>query len=244
MIKNRFFPRIITIMTVLSLLSGCADSTMTVSDKNGKQINVISSDNTYTFKLPVSEPAFSEVWENPYADIKEDAWYYDAVKYCCENHLTLGLTENTFGPDKAASRSMIVYSLWKLKGSPYKGINTFTDVDDAAYYADAVAWAASENIISGYSAELFGPDDEITREQFASVLYRFAQYNGWNTTKGSLDKYIDADTISEYALPALSWATEHQIINGMADSLLTPQGNTTRAQMAAIFMNICENYEK
>lgn len=235
--------KLAAIFLALLMLPACGSSgDMKITDQNGKEIEVSSTGNdTYTFKLPSAQPN-TLGWDNPFIDVKEGAWYYDAVRYCHENGLMNGTTSNTFSPDIPTSRAMIVSILWRLEGSPATGRNTFTDVPDEQYYADAVAWAASEDIVSGYSDDIFAPDEAITREQLAAILYRYAAYRSWGLSHdATLDSFVDAHIASAYATDALSWATDKNVISGMDDNLLTPKGNASRAQVASILMRICEN---
>ena len=155
--KKHFFSRLLALSMALLLLPACAANTdMTITDQNGKEIEVSSAGNdTYTFKVPTSKP-LANGWDNPFIDVTEGAWYYDAVRYCYENSLMRGTTENTFSPNAPTSRAMIVAILWRLEGSPSAGRNTFRDVPENQYYADAVAWAASQES-SAASAMKFSP---------------------------------------------------------------------------------------
>jgi len=234
--------KLLALLLAFVMLPACASQDMSIVDQNGKTIQVASDGkDTYTFRIPEKQTPLSP-WENPFNDVSEGDWFYKSVRYCHENALISGTTEDTFSPQQPASRAMIVSILWRLDGSPDTGTATFTDVPADQYYADAVAWAASEGIISGHDADHFAPDVPISREQLASILYRYAAYHDWDTTITTmLDSFADADAISPYAEDALSWAASHGIINGMDDNLLTPHGEATRAQVAAILMNLCKN---
>ena len=182
----------------------------------------------------------------PFSDIAPDAWYADAVRYVSESGLMSGTSETTFGPDAETTRGMIVTILWRLEGTPAPASTpTFADVTNGQYYTDAVAWAASNGITGGYSNGLFGPDDPITREQMAAILYRYTQAKGWDsTTSADLSDYSDAAQISFYALPALQWANGAGLITGTSDATISPDGSATRAQAAAILMRFCETIIK
>ena len=137
---------------------------------------------------------------------------------------------------------MIVTILHRLSGSPAGGSSNFTDVATDMYYADAVAWAAANGVVEGYSDGRFGPDDTITREQMAVILSRYAQYKRYNTgARVSLSTYGDAAQVSPYALEAMQWARAEGLITGTDANLLLPGGNATRVQIAAILMRFCEN---
>ena len=137
---------------------------------------------------------------------------------------------------------MIVSMLHRLEGSPAVGSAEFSDVAGGDWYADPVAWAASEGIVGGYGDGTFGPNDPITREQMASILYRYADYKGLDVSaRASLDAYSDADSVSPWASDVMSWAVSEGIISGMSEDTLAPQGTATRAQVAAMFQRFLEN---
>ena len=179
----------------------------------------------------------------PFVDVPSGSWYEDAVWYVYENGLMAGTSDTTFAPDITTSRGMIVTILYRLEGTPaISGASGFTDVADGQYYTDAVAWAAANNIVGGYGNGLFGPNDTITREQMAAILYRYAQYKGYDVTASAdLSGYSDAAQVSSYALAALQWANAEGLVNGTSDTTLTPGGSATRAQVAVILMRFCEN---
>ena len=181
----------------------------------------------------------------PFTDLAADAWYTDAVAYVYRHDLMAGYGENLFGPDDDLSRAQLCQIIYNMEGQPAtSGSSVFTDVADGAWYADAVTWAASQGIVGGYGNGLFGPEDNITREQLASILYRYAQSKGYDTSVGentNILSYTDALEISEYAIPAMQWACGAGIMEGNA-GYLTPQGDATRAQVATMLMRFCENY--
>ena len=188
----------------------------------------------------VTEP--SEETTMPFTDVDENDWFYDAVKYAYENELMSGTALDTFSPDTNTTRGMIVSILYRLEGSPaITERAAFTDVESGQYYADAVAWAAANGIVSGYDAFTFGPNDNITREQMASILYRYAQYKGIDTSAaGNLAAFSDNASISAYARTAISWAVGEGLVSGMGDGTLAPQGQATRAQVASILMRFAQ----
>lgn len=181
----------------------------------------------------------------PFTDLAADAWYTDAVAYVYRHDLMAGYGENLFGPDDDLSRAQLCQIIYNMEGQPAtSGSSVFTDVADSAWYADAVTWAASQGIVGGYGGGLFGPEDNITREQLASILYRYAQAKDYDTSVGentNILSYTDALEISEYAIPAMQWACGAGIMEGNA-GYLTPQGDATRAQVATMLMRFCENY--
>ena len=181
-----------------------------------------------------------------FTDVPADSWYADAVDYVTENGLMNGTGETIFGPDETTTRGMIVTILYRMEGEPETEAADFTDVNADAYYADAVAWANANGIVTGYGDGLFGPEDTITREQMAAILYRYAQYKGYDVTTGgmALNEYTDASEISEYAVTAMQWANEQGLITGSTSTTLEPQGNAIRAEAATILMRFCEDVAK
>ena len=175
-----------------------------------------------------------------FTDVKDSDWFASAVKYVAEKGLMSGTGSGVFSPNTAANRAMIVTILYRLEGSPaVSNASSFTDVASGTYYADAVAWAAQNGIVSGYGSNRFGPTDSITREQLATILYRYAQYKNNDTTAGAdLSAYTDAGTISAYARTALSWANAQKLINGTSGTTLSPRQTATRAQVAQILKNL------
>lgn len=229
----------------------------------GKELEVIDNgDGTYSFTMPSSKvsitAAFAEDpdWVDPeqpeepgtttvadiFSDVVPGAWYTDAVQYAYDNGLMTGTSATTFEPNTTTTRGMIVSMLHRLEGSPAVGIADFSDVASGDWYADPVAWAASEGIVGGYGDGTFGPNDPITREQMASILYRYADYKGLDVSaRASLDAYSDADSVSPWASDVMSWAVSEGIISGMTEDTLAPQGTATRAQVAAMFQRFLEN---
>ena len=143
---------------------------------------------------------------------------------------------------------MIVTILYRLENEPaVSGSLPFDDVKPGSYYENAIMWAAENNIVSGYGNRMFGPDDHITREQMAAILWRYAMYTGYDVSVGedtNILSYDDAQSVSEYAVPAMQWACGDGIISGTSATTLSPQGNATRAQVAAILHRFCEKLEK
>ena len=185
----------------------------------------------------------------PFIDVPAGAWYEDGVRYVYQNGLMAGTSATTFGPDVTTTRGMIATILWRLEGSPQVDYAmAFDDVAANSWYAEAIRWAASEGIVGGYGNGLFGTNDPITREQFAAMLYRFAQEQGYDVSIGentNILSYTDVADLSEYAISAMQWAVGAGIINGTGDgSTLSPQGQATRAQVAVILTRYCENVAK
>ena len=231
---------------------------LAVYDEDGDKIGLKDKgDGKFTFEMPKSdveiEVSFAliedETVKANFADVAADAWYADAVQYVYENGMMSGTSETTFSPDLTTTRGMIVTILYRLEGSPDLSNENlgypYADVDANAYYADAVYWARQNGIVSGMSAEQFAPNNAITREQMAAILYRYAQFKGYDVSaKADLSVYTDAAQVSTYATNAMAWANGAQLITGTSQTTLTPAGNATRAQVATILMRFCENIAK
>ena len=182
---------------------------------------------------------------NPFTDISEKDWFYGDVMFVYENGLMLGTSKTLFSPHGTAMRGMMATILWRMEGSPVpKGKNSFTDVEAGKWYADAITWTAENGIFAGYGKDKFCPDDPITREQLAAIFYRYADYKGYDlTVKGDLDKFKDADKITDYAKTAMQWAVGSGLVKGKSGNLLDSQGTATRAEIAAMLHRFIEKYE-
>lgn len=228
--------------------------TLSVTDNRGTELDVkYEGDSVYSFKMPARrveiQVSFREIPPEslPFTDIADNAWYADAVRYVYKHGLMAGTSATTFAPDVTTSRAMIATILWRMAGSPVVNYAmTYTDVAQGQWYSEAVRWATSEGIVGGYGNGLFGTNDPITREQFAAMLYRFAQEQGYDVSIGentNILSYTDVADLSEYAISAMQWAVGAGIINGTGDgSTLTPQGQATRAQAAVMLTRFCEEY--
>lgn len=182
----------------------------------------------------------------PFGDVKSADWFYNDVKYVYEKGMMAGTAADVFAPNATTTRAMIVTILYRLEGSPaVTGTNAFVDVPAGQWYTDAVNWAAANQIVKGTSATAFAPNDSITREQMAAILYRYAQYKGYDVTKkADLSGYSDNSQVSAYAKDALAWANAAKLINGVTNTTLAPQGNATRAQVSAILHRFCDGVVK
>lgn len=183
-------------------------------------------------------------WENPFKDVSETDWFYEAVAYVYNKDLIQGTSTTTFNPNATTTRGMVVTILYRLAGSPTViSPCTFDDVEPNAYYKDAITWAAANGITSGYGNDKFGPNDPITREQLATFLYRYAKYKELDVSiceDTNILSYNDAFNISEYAIPAMQWLCGEGIMQGYNGNLM-PADNGTRAQVAALLYRFCEN---
>lgn len=185
---------------------------------------------TYAIDMAVEE-------ETGFDDVASSAWYADAVEYVVSNGVMNGTGDTTFEPDAALSRSMMVQVLYNMENKPAASDAAFIDVADNAWYADAVAWAAENKLVNGVEENQFAPDDNITREQMAAILYRYAQYKGQDVSaRADMNAYTDFAEISSYAEPMLAWAVSEGLITGSSDTTLSPAGNATRAEVAVVLM--------
>ena len=182
-----------------------------------------------------------------FKDVKENDWFYEAVSYAVENGLMSGMSEDIFAPNTPLTREMLAVVLYNVEGQPESTeANTFTDVKGDMWYTDAILWTNANGIVAGYDNGAYGVGDLITREQFATILYRYAQFKGYDTTQGGMAvrEFSDYESISDYARTAMAWAVNAGIMGGMDDGTLMPQGKATRAEAATMLMNFCENIVK
>ena len=232
---------------------------ITVTDASGKAVEVSpNGDGTYSFTQPsgavtitVTFKVLTAVSDCPrdascpmygYTDLDMGAWYHDGVHYCLDEGLMDGVDAGMFAPNATTSRAMIVTILWRLQGSPeVEATETFTDVSPDAWYAKAIAWAVAEGVADGYGEGLFGPNDAITREQLAAMLWRYAASP---ETGGDLSAFADGDDTSDWAQQAMSWAVAQGLITGVDSDRLDPKGQATRAQTATILMRFAQSETK
>ena len=186
--------------------------------------------------IPLESPG--TVWSNPFNDVQESAWYYDAVRFVSENGLMAGVSAGVFDHSANMTRAMLAQILYNKEEQPAVGSGgVFTDVAAGTWYYRAITWAAENRIVSGYGNGIFGPNDQITREQLVTMLWRYA---GSPAAAVKELNFTDAGEISAYALEAVCWAVEKGIINGIGGNLLDPQGLATRAQAAQMLKNYLE----
>lgn len=221
---------------------------LTVTRPSGNTVKVEHvRDNVYRFSMPgvrVTVDAEFIRTVTPFTDVRLADWFYEYVSFAYRYGLMEGINSYQFAPDATATRAMVVQILYRMSGEPAVSYGSgFTDVASNAWYADAIAWAARNNIVNGTGAATFDPNAPVTREQFATMLYRYARYRGFNTSlTANILSYYDVNQVSEYAFEALQWACAEGIVNGTSTGYLTPQGNATRAQLAAMLMRFCTEY--
>ncbi len=242
-----------TVTVTVTPDEGYVLESLTVTDKDGDKVSTTKGeDGKYTFTMPGStvtvKAVFAEegtVSELPFEDVKVEQWFYEAVKYVYDNELMNGISATEFNPNGLLTRGTIAQVLFNLEGADADAAAVFDDVPADAWFADAVNWAAANNIVTGYGDGTFGPDNNITREQMAAILYRYAQFKGYDVSaKGDLTAFTDGDNVSEWATDALAWCVGAKLINGRDNGTVDATGTATRAEIAQIFMNFCENIAK
>ena len=183
-----------------------------------------------------------------FADVLKQAWYREAVEYAVSYGLMNGMGNNTFEPDTPTTRAMLVTVLWRYEGSPEEGKNMFTDVKSGQWFTEAVAWAAKNEIVSGMSDNKFEPDGTLTREQLATIIFRYAKMCEIDpSARADFTKFEDGKKVQSWSKEAMQWAVAEGIIGGTSENgklYLDPQGNATRAQVATILMRFIEKVLK
>ena len=175
-------------------------------------------------------------------DVRKTDWFYESVQYVCTHGIMNGSGANSFAPQDKTTRGMVVTMLYRYEGSPLASAQCpFQDVAAGKYYRNAVVWAAENQIVGGLGGNRFGPDEAVTREQLAAILYRYATYKGYDTQKSAaLTKYTDSNAVGSYAVRAMKWAVAEGLLSGVSTTELQPKGFAIRAQVAAILMRFCE----
>ena len=216
--------------------------TVAVTDRFGEAVAVTEqAGGTYTFTMPNGQVTVTVTFAEaplPFPDVTEGDWFYDAVRYAYETGLMGGVGDSLFAPNSDTTRAQLVTILYRLAGEPEPGGDSgFSDVAAGTWYTDAVAWAAQNGIVNGVSDTEFAPGDDITREQLAAILYRYAACQGYDVSqRADLSGFGDASSIRPYAQEALSWAHAQGLVLGFEDGSLRPQGTANRAQIAAVLM--------
>ncbi|MDW7667883.1 MAG: S-layer homology domain-containing protein [Bacillota bacterium] len=213
---------------------------------NGKSVGALSS---YTFNNVTENMSISatfkegtllpdiEKWENTFEDVSNDNWYYEPVGFVTEMGLFKGTNDGEFSPNATMTRAMLVTVLYRFHGNQESLTGKFEDVDPNQWYADGVMWAASSGIVDGYGNNTFGPNNKITREQIAVILYRYGSMIGYDmSSSAEISGFKDGDEISNYAVDSIKWAIGEGLINGKSSDILDPTGEATRAEVAAILM--------
>ena len=246
----------LTITLTVKPDEGCKLDKLTVTDKNGNELKLTDKgDGKYTFTMPASAVTVKASFAKddgsvgtdlPFTDVKSNDWFYEAVKYVYDKELMNGTSTTTFAPLMTTNRAMVVTMLWRLEGQPKaEATLSFTDVEQGVWYTDAVNWAASKGIVKGYSDTVFAPNDTVTREQLATILYRYAEYKEYDVSaKGDLTAFTDGAKTSSWAAQAMEWAVGSKLLSGKGGSVLDPTGTATRAEVAQIFMNFAQNLKK
>lgn len=225
-----------TTVKVIAIKDGMRDSVVVSATYSRKTAGGGASSST----TKKEEEVIEETWKNPFTDVTEDNWYYEAVKFANENKLFNGISSTEFGANISMTRGMLVTVLYRLEEEPATNKSIpFADVDMSMYYANAVIWAKQNNIVNGINENNFAPDAQVTREQLTTILYRYAKATGKGVSVNesqNIVSYDDANQVSEYAMTALEWAVENGIVTGRTKSTLDPLGTTTRAEVATMLM--------
>ena len=245
--------------TVTLTVSG--EGTLTVTDANGKTVALTDlGSGKYTFKMPSAKVSVSfkttadqpcdggkDCPSAPFTDVDTAKWYHLSVDYVLTHKMMNGVSSRAFAPNANLTRGMLVQILYNLEGKPKGTAANFSDVQADTWYAEAVGWAASNKVVTGYADGTFRPNAAVTREQAAAILYRYAQSKGIDVSVGentNILSYVDVQQASEYAIPALQWAVGAGVLNGKNGGRLAPTGTATRAEIAAIMQRWCENIIK
>lgn len=223
-----------------------------VTDEDGNELEVTeNADGSFTFVQPEGGVTITVTFteskdeptdpadpsELPFGDVKTSDWFHDPVKYVYDKGLMTGTSATEFAPNLTTTRGMIVSILHRLEGGPVVENDAFSDVSSDDWYGQSVAWAASVGVVNGFEDGTFRPNDPITREQMAAILYNYSQYKGYDVSaRADLSKYSDAASVSSWAAEVLSWANAEGLVNGMTKITLDPQASATRAQVATILM--------
>lgn len=242
-------------------LTAAGEGTLTVTDANGKTVALTDlGSGKYTFKMPSAKVSvgFKTTTDQPcdggkdcpsapFTDVDTAKWYHLSVDYVLTHKMMNGVSSRAFAPNASLTRGMLVQILYNLEGKPKGTAANFSDVQADAWYAEAVGWAASNKVVTGYADGTFRPNAAVTREQAAAILYRYAQSKGIDVSVGentNILSYVDVQQASEYAIPALQWAVGAGVLNGKNGGRLAPTGTATRAEIAAIMQRWCENIIK
>ena len=211
-------------------------------DNYGKVSAVGIGDAVITAQIGSKTASYNVYVLLPFTDVKKSDWYYTAVEYTYQRGIIKGATDTEFRPTKNITRGMIVTILWRMEGEPkVTGVGDFPDVKNGQYYYNAVRWATKNKVVSGYNSGKFGPDDNITREQLATILCNYAKYKGKNVNAtANTSKFTDWSKVTGYARPAMQWAVSKGVITGKSGGTkVDPQGTASRAEAAGMIYNYC-----
>lgn len=242
-------------------LTAAGEGTLTVTDANGKSVALTDlGSGKYTFKMPSAKVSVGfkttadqpcdggkDCPSAPFTDVDTAKWYHLSVDYVLTHKMMNGVSSRAFAPNANLTRGMLVQILYNLEGKPKGTAANFSDVQADAWYAEAVGWAASNKVVTGYADGTFRPNAAVTREQAAAILYRYAKSKDIDVSVGentNILSYVDVQQASEYAIPALQWAVGAGVLNGKNGGRLAPTGTATRAEIAAIMQRWCENIIK
>lgn len=222
---------------------------ITVTRPDGQKVTLTpAGDGKYTFtqpgvKVTIDVTFVPEEW--PFVDVAEGDWFFQAVKYVFERGIMVGTSDTTFEPQSSVTRGQVVQMLYNLEGQPtVTGEDGFTDVQSKDWWYDAVVWASQNEVVSGYGDGTFQPKRNISRQEFAQMLFNYAKFKGYDlTATGDLTKFPDGGDVAGWAETAMQWANGNELINGHADTgKLDPLGTTVRAQAASILTKFHQTF--
>ena len=252
--SHRNASRGVTVTLTVKADEGYELDGLSVTDANGSELKLTDKGNgKYTFTMPGAKVTVKAAFKaaehvcpaEKFPDVDTGAWYHEAVDYVLEKGMMQG-SGSRFMPADSLSRGMLVQVLYNLEGKPAVSASAFEDVPAQAWYADAVAWASANQVVGGYGNGKFGPEDSITREQMAAILYRYAKMKGYDTTQGGMAvrEFADYEQISDWAGEAMAWAVNAKVLSGKGNHTLDPKGTASRAEVAQVLMNFGENVSK
>ncbi len=252
--SHRNASRGVTVTLTVKADEGYELDGLSVTDANGSELKLTDKGNgKYTFTMPGAKVTVKAAFKaaehvcpaEKFPDVDTGAWYHEAVDYVLEKGMMQG-SGSRFMPAESLSRGMLVQVLYNLEGKPAVSGSAFEDVSAQAWYADAVAWASANQVVGGYGNGKFGPEDSITREQMAAILYRYAKVKGYDTTQGGMAvrEFADYEQISDWAGEAMAWAVNAKVLSGKGNHTLDPKGTASRAEVAQVLMNFGENVSK
>ncbi|MGX8719474.1 MAG: S-layer homology domain-containing protein [Eubacteriales bacterium] len=230
---------------------GSKENVQTTAAKDAVQFTVEHFSNyviAYDAERAAACPKDDTCPMSAFTDLNKSSWYHDGVHWALESNVMHGYGNGKFGPGDVTSRAMMAQILWNMEGKPVVNYAmSYTDVDGEAWYAEAVRWATAQGIMTGYGHSKFGPNDDMTREQLVTIMYRYAQMKKADVSISedtNILSYDDAFDVSEWAIPAMQWAVGDGIVKGTSASTLSPKNNASRSEIATIVMRYCEKNAK
>jgi hypothetical protein len=197
-----------------------------------------SSTNNNEVEIDDAKTPLANAEEYRFEDVRADYWFYEAVNFVYTNDIMQGISSDLFAPNASLNRAMAATVLFRMAEAEADFVKVFDDVGSGQWYSEAITWAAEHNIVLGIGNGLFAPYESVTREQFATMLFRYAMFTGYDMSTSTLANFVDIDDVNDWALGSISWAVHQEIMQGVTGSRLNPLGTTTRAEVATILMRI------